>query len=137
MLDRIPAPDTRASDQPAGEEARARALIGQAAARLAELNRAVAPTFVAQLFARAVPEDLLRYGAGDLARIAERAWAFIAERWPGKPKLRFETQALKEAADAGAIGLIEVLNDDMPFLVDSVLAELNERGLRPDLVVHP
>ena len=33
--------------------------------------------------------------------------------------------------------MIEIVNDDMPFLVDSVMAELTERGLDIRLVVHP
>ena len=33
--------------------------------------------------------------------------------------------------------VLEIVNDDMPFLVDSVLAELAERGLEIRLVVHP
>ncbi len=33
--------------------------------------------------------------------------------------------------------IVEVLNDDMPFLVDSVMAELNERRLDVRLVAHP
>ena len=38
--------------------------------------------------------------------------------------------------DAG-VAVLEILNDDMPFLVDSVLGELNERGLDIRLLVHP
>ena len=36
-----------------------------------------------------------------------------------------------------AISVLEVFNDDMPFLVDSVMAELTERGLDISLVTHP
>ena len=33
--------------------------------------------------------------------------------------------------------MIEIVNDDMPFLVDSVMGELTERGLAVRLVAHP
>src|SRR5262249_3103800 len=33
--------------------------------------------------------------------------------------------------------IIEIINDDMPFLVDSVMGELNERDLDVRLVAHP
>ena len=33
--------------------------------------------------------------------------------------------------------VLDVLNDDMPFLVDSVLGELNERGVDIRFLVHP
>ena len=33
--------------------------------------------------------------------------------------------------------MLDIVNDDMPFLVDSVVGELNERGLDIRLLVHP
>ncbi len=33
--------------------------------------------------------------------------------------------------------MLEIVNDDMPFLVDSVVGELNQRGLDIRLLVHP
>src|SRR5215467_14308532 len=36
-----------------------------------------------------------------------------------------------------SVSIVEILNDDMPFLVDSVMAELTEQGFDPHLVVHP
>ena len=33
--------------------------------------------------------------------------------------------------------VIEIVNDDMPFLVDSVMGELAERRLEVRLVAHP
>src|SRR6266540_2092273 len=36
-----------------------------------------------------------------------------------------------------AESILEIANDDMPFLVDSVLAELAERGIDVRFVVHP
>ena len=33
--------------------------------------------------------------------------------------------------------MLEILNDDMPFLVDSVLGELGERAADIRLLVHP
>jgi glutamate dehydrogenase len=119
------------------EQAAARALIAQAGSLLAGRRPDAPKEFLAQLFARAVPEDLLRFAADDLALIAAGSFAFLGERRPGAPKIRFEICEPKSSGDFKAVGLIEIANDDMPFLVDSVLAELNERGLSPQLVVHP
>ena len=33
--------------------------------------------------------------------------------------------------------MIEIVNDDMPFLVDSLMGELTERGIGVRLVAHP
>ncbi len=79
-----------------------------------------------------MPEDLERYTAEELADIAERSWSFLQERQSGVAKIRFEPIAAKSG---GAV--LEIVNDDMPFLVDSVVGELNQRGLDIRLFVHP
>jgi glutamate dehydrogenase len=35
------------------------------------------------------------------------------------------------------VSVLEIVNDDMPFLVDSVMGELSERGIEISLVLHP
>ena len=45
--------------------------------------------------------------------------------------------ALPGGADRKAVTVIEIVNDDMPFLVDSVMGELAERRLDVRLVAHP
>jgi len=108
------------------------ALIAAAAAVLAKRNRDIPEDFLAKLFGLAVPEDLQRYSAEELAAIAATSWSFLADRKASEPKLRFEP------ADAPrGTSVLEIVNDDMPFLVDSVLAELNRRGLDIRLLVHP
>ena len=108
------------------------ALLDAAAALLAKRNSAVPAHFVVSLFGLAVPEDVVRYGAEDLAAIAERSWSFLAERGPRTAKIRFEP-----APSPHGVSVLEIVNDDMPFLVDSVAAELNQRGLDIRLFVHP
>src|SRR3984957_103022 len=103
-----------------------------AAALLAKRQRGIPDDFLAKLFSLAVPEDFERYTAEQLAGIAEQSWLFLAERPPGAPKLRFEPAI----APAGT-SVLEIVNDDMPFLVDSVIAELHQRGLDIRLFVHP
>jgi glutamate dehydrogenase len=117
------------------EETAARAILTQAGSALTERRTDIPPTFAAQLFARAVPEDVARYAPADLTALAERAWDFLAERPAGMPKISCET--LKLDASHTAITLIEVVNDDMPFLVDSVMGEIAEHRLAVRLVAHP
>src|SRR5215475_8046890 len=126
------------ADLPAREEdSAARGLIEEASAALARRHPDVPRTFVAQLYGRTVPEDVLRYGAEDLAALAERAHDFMAERTPGVPKMRCETVPLIGSGGRKAISVIEIVNDDMPFLVDSVMGEIAERHLDVRLVAHP
>src|SRR5262249_57466569 len=88
-------------------------------------------------FGRCVQEDVVRYGADDIVAVAERAYDFLSERMPGTPKIRCETVALTASGGRKAVSVIEIVNDDMPFLVDSVMGELAERRLDVRLVAHP
>jgi glutamate dehydrogenase len=115
-----------------GDEYAGTALIGAATATLAARQPDIPKDFLARLFGLAVPDDLARYSAEQLAGFAERSWAFLAERKAGTAKIRFEPIS----APPG-ISVLEIFNDDMPFLVDSVVGELNARGLDIRLFVHP
>src|SRR5262245_42660113 len=119
------------------EESSSSGVIEQANAARARRRLDIPRAFVAQLFGRSVPEDVVRYGAEDLAALAERAYDFIAERTPGAPKIRCETVPLAASGGRKAVSVIEVVNDDMPFLVDSVMGEIAERRLDVRLVAHP
>jgi glutamate dehydrogenase len=127
-----------AVELPASDEERtARNVIEQAGAVLGRRRRDIPGTFVAQLYGRSVPEDVVRYGADDIAALAERAYDFMSVRAPGVPKIRCETVPLGASGGRKAVSVIEIVNDDMPFLVDSVMGELAERHLDVRLVAHP
>ena len=122
----------RGETPPNGDDYASVALIDAATALLADRDRAIPDDFLAKLFGLAVPEDLQRYTAEDLAGIGERAWALLQDRQTGVAKIRVEPLAGKSG---GAV--LEIINDDMPFLVDSVVSELHQRGLDIRLFVHP
>src|SRR5215467_13323816 len=119
------------------EERAEAALIAAAGKILRSGNRDVPEDFVAALFAHAVPEDLMRYDPRQLAELAADAWALLAMRKPGVPNIRFDAPALAGHERLRVDCVLEIVNDDMPFLVDSVLAELAERGMDIHFVVHP
>ena len=119
------------------EETAARDTLDAASAVLATSRHDMPASFVAQLFGRVVPEDLLRCAPEDLARLAERAFDFLTERQPGAPKIHCTTVPLQGAADRKAVTVVEVINDDMPFLLNSVMGELADRRLDVRLVAHP
>src|SRR5437588_7305045 len=106
------------------DDSAAHAVIENAGAALAGRRSDIPRGFVAQIFERAVPEDVVRYGADDLAMLAERAYDFLGDHKPGAPKLRCDTVALSDSGACKSLTVLEILNDDMPFLVDSVMGEL-------------
>src|SRR5262249_38651386 len=127
-----------AADLPGTDEERAEAaLIAAAGNILRSDNREVPEDFIAALFAHAVPEDLMRYDPRQLAALAANAWSLLAVRKPGVPKIRLDTPDPTGHERLRNDSVLEIVNEDMPFLVDSVLAELAERGIEVRFVVHP
>ena len=69
--------------------------------------------------------------------IAREALAFIATKPKGRHKVRVRRLAAGANGGRPDGALIEIVNDDMPFLVDSVLGELQARGIGVRLLLHP
>jgi glutamate dehydrogenase len=127
-----------AADLPGTDEERAEAALIAAAGKILRIgHREVPEDFISGLFAHAVPEDLMRYDPRQLAELAADAWSLLAVRKPGVPNIRLDTPGVAGHERLRTDSVLEIVNDDMPFLVDSVLAELAERGIDVRFVVHP
>ncbi|MGA3140262.1 MAG: NAD-glutamate dehydrogenase [Xanthobacteraceae bacterium] len=116
----------------AAQENATQSLIGAATAILAARRPDIPGNFLADLLAQALPDDLQRYAPDELAGLAEQAWSFLQARDPGTAKIGF----MPTASPRGE-AILQIVNDDMPFLVDSVLGELGERSLAIRLLAHP
>ncbi len=79
------------------------------------------------------PEDLAAAGPERVAAVARHQAELAAER----PQGRAIVQVSEDAALDPASDVIDIVTDDMPFLVDSVTMELTQHGLTARLVVHP
>jgi glutamate dehydrogenase len=119
------------------DEDAARQLLRDASAILRRQVPDVPPDFVMHVFAGAAPEDLVRYQASEVAEVAAGTWRFLGERQQQTPKIRVGTPQSASGRRLNGVSIVEILNDDMPFLVDSIMAELAEQGLEPYLVLHP
>ncbi|MGH7159257.1 MAG: NAD-glutamate dehydrogenase domain-containing protein, partial [Acetobacteraceae bacterium] len=93
--------------------------------------------FAETLFRRSAREDLARYQPADLERLAAAAQAHLTAPRPSGPDIRLADHEFTINGRAGEITVVEVVNDNMPFLLDSTLGELADQGLEPDLVAHP
>jgi len=120
----------------AGDTIAAEAMIKEAAKLAAGAK--LPPDFVSALFGATSPEDLAHYTAEDLAALAQRSFAHLAMRPPGKADIQIYNPApARKGRDLGAITVVEIENDDMPFLLDSVAGELGALGLSIRLSAHP
>ena len=93
----------------------------------------LAARFAEELFARVDAGELEAYDPASLALLAAGAFESFRIRPPGEPKVVLRERTLK-GMDFLAI---DIVNNDMPFLLNSVVSELRGRGLVPELVAHP
>jgi glutamate dehydrogenase len=91
-------------------------------------------TFAELLFDHTNSEDLANYDAVSLAFLAEQAWEHVQHRTAGSADIRVINPIMPDGRE---ISVLEVLNDNMPFLFDSTIAELAEQGIEVTLVAHP
>src|SRR5260370_8878112 len=90
--------------------------------------------FAELLFDHTNIEDIANYDAASLAFLAEQAWEHVQQRTAGRADIRVINPMVP---DGRGISVLEVLNDNMPFLFDSTMAELAEQGIEVTLVAHP
>jgi len=94
--------------------------------------------FTEALFEHGPSQDILAYSAEELIQFAEETWKFCANRKKNTHKVNiYNPEFGDEARTAKKVTVIEVLNDDMPFLVDSVMGELQDANVDVRLVLHP
>ncbi len=112
-------------------------LASEARSRVANHLADSVEHFVRRFFAHVAPDDIIYTSIDTLLGSALSLYEFGAERTPGHAKVRlFNPSAEKNGWDLEHT-VIEIVNDDMPFLVDSVTAEINRRERTLHLLLHP
>jgi len=105
--------------------------------RLSKAETADFESFFREFYARVPAADLAAYSAEDLYGAAFAAWKFAARRKPGQALVRVYNPRPDAHGWRSRHSIAELVNDDMPFLVDSVTGALQRRGLDVHLVIHP
>lgn len=91
----------------------------------------------ARLLYRDQPDGLEEFTPKSLAGIARSSFAFAGKKARGMHNIRWQAVNLETASGTQPFTLVEAVNDDMPFLVDSIINELQARGLSALLMLHP
>ncbi|HET8821428.1 MAG TPA: NAD-glutamate dehydrogenase [Thermoleophilaceae bacterium] len=97
----------------------------------------LAEAFARQLYRWVAPEDVEERDPLDLYGLALGHFNFARERLPGTPKVRVYNPRFEDHGWQSPHTAVEIVTDDMPFLIDSVSMELNRRGCGVHLIVHP
>ncbi len=98
----------------------------------------VSPAEFVKSYYRGVDEDDLRDRTpAALACAATDQLRFGSVRRPGQPLVRVFNPTERENGWTSTHTVVEVVTDDMPFLVDSLAMVLNDCGLALHIMVHP
>ncbi|WP_343116149.1 NAD-glutamate dehydrogenase [Ostreiculturibacter nitratireducens] len=104
------------------------------------LGRAEAEAFgevLDRFYSHAIYDDIADEPANAIYGAALALWKLGAKRMPGRPKIRVYNPRMEEHGWESGHTVIEVINDDMPFLVDSLTVLFNDRGLGVHRLLHP
>ncbi|MFQ6007057.1 MAG: NAD-glutamate dehydrogenase, partial [Woeseia sp.] len=94
-------------------------------------------SFLRQYFADMPVEDMEDKSLEAMARAAVSHLEFGGTRKRKQPLIRVFNPTKQKDGYESLFTFVEVVNDDMPFLVDSVSAAINRQGLAIHITVHP
>ena len=116
-------------------------LLDKVAARIQELlpedQAPQVEEYARQYYGWAPLEDLVGRSPVDLYGAVVAHWSFTQKREPGTAKIRVYNPQHEEHGWQSTHTVIEIVTDDMPFLVDSARMEVNRQGHSVYLMVHP
>ena len=96
-----------------------------------------AEAFASAFYKRMDGAEYAQHGAEGWAALVAGMLEFVRQRKRGHANIRLFNPNMKEHGWESAHTVVQVANDDMPFLVDSVTMALAERGIGVHVLGHP
>ncbi|MEU9031434.1 NAD-glutamate dehydrogenase [Streptomyces sp. NPDC048383] len=100
-------------------------------------DRGTTLSYLQRYFLHTAPEDLLDRDPVDVFGAALSHYRLGEKRPQGTANVRVHTPTVEENGWTSSHSVVEVVTDDMPFLVDSVTNELSRQGRGIHVVIHP
>ncbi|MEV4334353.1 NAD-glutamate dehydrogenase [Streptomyces sp. NPDC049597] len=94
-------------------------------------------SFLQRYYLHTAPEDLTDRDPVDVFGAALSHYRLAENRPQGTANVRVHTPTVEENGWTCSHSVVEVVTDDMPFLVDSVTNELSRQGRGIHVVIHP
>jgi glutamate dehydrogenase len=104
---------------------------------LPEAEAAMAQLFARQFYHWVPVSDLAGRTEEDLYTAVMAHWELAQVRAPGEAKVRLFNPDQADDRAWTAPTVVQIISDDMPFIVDSVIMELSRAGSEIDLMIHP
>src|SRR5215212_11889376 len=119
------------------EQALTQSVCSRVREQLDGTDAELAEAFARQFYRWVAPEDVAERDPLDLYGLALGTFNFARERPPGATKVRAYNPRFEEHGWGSTHTAVEIVTDDMPFLIDSISMELNRRGCGVHLIIHP
>ena len=97
----------------------------------------MAALYVEQCFRRVPFDDLVSEAPQTLAAIVKGQLEFIRKRAPEEILIRVFNPTLENDGWESPHTIVEMVNEDMPFLVDTAAVAFSEMGIGIHLIIHP
>ncbi len=111
--------------------------VGPSAVGEPQVDRAAMAEYLAAYYRHVAPGDLLGRDPTAVYAAAFSHRCLAARRVEGEVLMRVFNPTVEDNGWESAHTLVEIVTDDMPFLVDSVAAELARLDIGLHLIVHP
>ncbi len=105
--------------------------------RLSDQQAPACEVFVRQYYHWVPAEDLAERSQLDLYGAAVAHWNLAQHRPPGAANIHVYNPEFEQHGWQSHHTVLEIVSDDMPFVVDSVTMELARSGYGINLVIHP
>ncbi len=121
----------------ASEDPRLDAILKHITAQPGSSRQRETQAFASHFFRHVPADDIGSREPAEWARIALYMFEFVRQRKPGGAKIRvFNPLPAQDGFDSSHT-VIALVNDDMPFLVDSVSMVIGQAGLDTHTIIHP
>ena len=112
-------------------------LVDRVREHVTESERDLVCGFVRHYYSGTSTADLAERDPGNLYGAALAHFDLLRRRQRGSPKLHIYNPQLEQHGWQSTHTIIDLVCDDMPFLVDSVRMAINRHNLTSHLIVHP
>lgn len=110
-------------------------LLGKVAKTLPKKATAAQKKFIDTLCSRIEDDDLSMFSAEELGTMALSHYELCKKRVPGKPRISIYCPVVKKAKRRKTF--IDIVSDDLAFLVDSAAAVVNKNNHLISMLAHP
>lgn len=112
------------------------AVIGKINQKMSDNQALLCGQFVRQFFTTVALEDLCEWEIDDLYGAVINFWSLIQHRAPNETKIHIYNPEFERHGWQTTHTVVEIITDDMPFLVDSLRMAINRLNLISHLVIH-